>query len=63
MVSLGVNVIDANRVCANRLHERGVEATLRCIDERVIWDKLVGDSYDGQLYSMLAYVKWAEIGV
>jgi hypothetical protein len=44
VVALGIDVVDANRVCANRLHEVGVEGALRGRDERVFGDELVRDT-------------------
>jgi hypothetical protein len=45
VIALGIDVVDANRVGANRLHELGVEGALRRSDERVIGDKLIRDAY------------------
>ena len=49
VVLLGINVVDADRVGANGLHESGVEAALCGIDERVIGDELVGNAWYCQL--------------
>jgi hypothetical protein len=44
VVGGGVNMVDADRVHANGLHERSVEGALRCGHERISRDKLVGDA-------------------
>lgn len=37
VVGLGVHVVDAQRVCAERLHQRGISSALLAVDERVVW--------------------------
>jgi hypothetical protein len=49
VVGLGVDMVHADRVGANRLHERGVGRTLRRCHERVIGDELVCDACVDQL--------------
>lgn len=46
VVSGGIDVVDANGVRAQRLHEVGVELALVVVDERVVWDQLVCDTWD-----------------
>jgi hypothetical protein len=46
VVALGINVVHADRVCANCLHEVGIQGALRRGDERVLGDELVRDAYE-----------------
>ena len=38
-------MIDSNGIGTELLHDLGVELTLVCVDERVLVDELVGDTY------------------
>jgi hypothetical protein len=40
-----VNVVDADAVCANGLHQSSVGRALVVVDEGVVGDELVGDSW------------------
>jgi hypothetical protein len=46
MLALGVDMVHADRVDSNRLHERSIGGALRRSDERVIRDQLVRDAYE-----------------
>lgn len=48
VVGGGIDVVNAYRIGANRLHELRVELALRVVNERVVGDELVCDSYRGQ---------------
>jgi hypothetical protein len=39
-----IDMVDANCVGPYRLHEGGVQGALRAIDQRVVWNELVGDA-------------------
>lgn len=43
-----VDVVDADRVGADRLHQSSVEAALCCVDERVVGDQLVRNAWNRQ---------------
>lgn len=42
---VGDNVVDADRVGADSLHECGILTTLRRVDKRVVSNKLVGNAW------------------
>jgi hypothetical protein len=45
MIGSRINVVDADAVGANGLHEGGVGRALLVVDEGVVGDELVGDSW------------------
>lgn len=45
VVGRGINVVDANGVGANRLHEVRVELALLVVNERVVGNELVSDAF------------------
>lgn len=53
MVTIGVDVVDADRVCAQLLHESSVAFALGGVNERVIGNKLVCDSCRTVLATLL----------
>jgi hypothetical protein len=40
-----INVVNTDAVCANGLHESSVGGALVIVNEGVVWDELVGDSW------------------
>ena len=44
VVGARVNVVDADRVGAQSVHEVGIASALVVVDERVIWQELVSDT-------------------
>ena len=44
VVSGWINVVDADRVCAERLHQRGIALTLIVIDKWVVLGELVSNT-------------------
>lgn len=44
VVSIGIDMVYTDSVCAKRLHEGRVERTLSAVNERVIGGELVGDT-------------------
>lgn len=52
VVGRGVNVVDTNGISAQRFHECGIELTLVGVHERVVRQKLVGDTLDKPLIAI-----------
>ena len=46
MIRIWINMIHANRIGADSLHERSVETALRSVDQWVVGDELVRDTYE-----------------
>lgn len=44
MLSFGVDVVYADRIGTEGLHEVGIALALVAVDERVVWEELVGDA-------------------
>lgn len=44
MFGRGIDVVDTDRIGSEGLHEVGIKLALVVVNERVFWEKLVGDS-------------------
>lgn len=45
VIAIGVNVVYTNRICAEILHLFGIARALLCIDQWVVGNKLISNSY------------------